>query len=438
MHALFSIVIVFVLCDMALACAALYLLPVLIGWTRRVPDIGSVAVINVLLGWTLARLGRRAGDGTALLAPCPAGCAGRAALPAAPALARPAGPGRLGRTARTAAAPARHRAATHPAPARAGQHGHRQPPGAPVTSRDSSAPALSATAPAPGRRAAARPSLLAAGAVLAAGGGGARVPAPAPAGRVPGRRVAGHQHQRRPGMTSLTGSRPDAGSQAGSASAPRAQRARCRGRRAAGGRVRSGLRGRAAACRAPRAGPCSGLGAGPLWDGRSSPAAPKPPAPWLPGTGRWTPAQGGVSMTGSARLRPCPCLPGRRRAFSAPAAVIVWLVRTHDGSGPGCERPPCRPRRGRAARRISEGPGRRMRARSGCDAPARPRPAPAVRDRQAGSGGGLSGRAAVRAGPPRRLAAAPPPAPVVTAGRHSWPAGYPVRRSSRSWPARRG
>ena len=53
MHALFSIVIVFVLCEMALACAALYLLPVLIGWIRRVPGIGSVAVINVLLGWTL-------------------------------------------------------------------------------------------------------------------------------------------------------------------------------------------------------------------------------------------------------------------------------------------------------------------------------------------------------------------------------------------------
>lgn len=31
----------------------LYLLPVLVGWARRFPDIGSVAVINVLLGWTL-------------------------------------------------------------------------------------------------------------------------------------------------------------------------------------------------------------------------------------------------------------------------------------------------------------------------------------------------------------------------------------------------
>ena len=34
--------------------AALYLLPVMIGSARRVPDLGAVAVINVLLGWTLA------------------------------------------------------------------------------------------------------------------------------------------------------------------------------------------------------------------------------------------------------------------------------------------------------------------------------------------------------------------------------------------------
>ena len=33
--------------------AGLYLLPVLVGCSRRVPDIGSVAVINILLGWTL-------------------------------------------------------------------------------------------------------------------------------------------------------------------------------------------------------------------------------------------------------------------------------------------------------------------------------------------------------------------------------------------------
>ena len=34
--------------------AALYRLPVLTGSARRVPGLGSVAVINVLLGWTLA------------------------------------------------------------------------------------------------------------------------------------------------------------------------------------------------------------------------------------------------------------------------------------------------------------------------------------------------------------------------------------------------
>lgn len=32
---------------------AFYLLPVLIGWQRHVPDLGSVAAINLLLGWTL-------------------------------------------------------------------------------------------------------------------------------------------------------------------------------------------------------------------------------------------------------------------------------------------------------------------------------------------------------------------------------------------------
>lgn len=34
--------------------AVLYLLPVIIGIARRVPDIGALAVINILLGWTLA------------------------------------------------------------------------------------------------------------------------------------------------------------------------------------------------------------------------------------------------------------------------------------------------------------------------------------------------------------------------------------------------
>ena len=32
---------------------ALYLLPCLIGCARRAPDMGAVAVINILLGWTL-------------------------------------------------------------------------------------------------------------------------------------------------------------------------------------------------------------------------------------------------------------------------------------------------------------------------------------------------------------------------------------------------
>jgi hypothetical protein len=32
---------------------ALYLLPCLIGCARRAPDMGAVAVINILLGWTM-------------------------------------------------------------------------------------------------------------------------------------------------------------------------------------------------------------------------------------------------------------------------------------------------------------------------------------------------------------------------------------------------
>jgi Superinfection immunity protein len=33
--------------------AVLYLLPVIVGVARRVPDIGAVAVVNIALGWTL-------------------------------------------------------------------------------------------------------------------------------------------------------------------------------------------------------------------------------------------------------------------------------------------------------------------------------------------------------------------------------------------------
>ena len=53
MHVLSSIAAVIVLGGLVVMSGALYLLPVLIGSIRRVPDLGSVAVINVLLGWTL-------------------------------------------------------------------------------------------------------------------------------------------------------------------------------------------------------------------------------------------------------------------------------------------------------------------------------------------------------------------------------------------------
>ena len=48
-----SFITVTVLAGMVMASAACYLLPVLIGCARHVPDIGAVAVINILLGWTL-------------------------------------------------------------------------------------------------------------------------------------------------------------------------------------------------------------------------------------------------------------------------------------------------------------------------------------------------------------------------------------------------
>jgi hypothetical protein len=35
------------------AVIGLYLLPLLLAWLRRVPDLGPIAVINILLGWTL-------------------------------------------------------------------------------------------------------------------------------------------------------------------------------------------------------------------------------------------------------------------------------------------------------------------------------------------------------------------------------------------------
>lgn len=53
MHVLSSIVAVIVVSDIVVLAGGLYLLPALIGWRRRVPDLGAVVVINLLLGWTL-------------------------------------------------------------------------------------------------------------------------------------------------------------------------------------------------------------------------------------------------------------------------------------------------------------------------------------------------------------------------------------------------
>jgi hypothetical protein len=49
-----SLITTFVLGCIASALIGLYLLPVLLAWARHVPDIGSIAVINILFGWTLA------------------------------------------------------------------------------------------------------------------------------------------------------------------------------------------------------------------------------------------------------------------------------------------------------------------------------------------------------------------------------------------------
>ena len=73
MHVVSPVLTVFVLGNLVLASAGLYLLPVLIGWIRKVPDIGSVAVVNVLLGWTL--IGWAAALAMALRSPRPPGAA---------------------------------------------------------------------------------------------------------------------------------------------------------------------------------------------------------------------------------------------------------------------------------------------------------------------------------------------------------------------------
>ena len=47
------LVTLFVFGTVALIIMIAYLLPVLIGWSRHVTDLGAVAVINIALGWTL-------------------------------------------------------------------------------------------------------------------------------------------------------------------------------------------------------------------------------------------------------------------------------------------------------------------------------------------------------------------------------------------------
>ena len=85
-------------------CAGLYLLPVIVGTARRAPDIGTVAVINILLGWTVA--GWAIALAMALRSPVPPPVQVTPVFPAPPARPgppplilppRPGGPGRGGR-----------------------------------------------------------------------------------------------------------------------------------------------------------------------------------------------------------------------------------------------------------------------------------------------------------------------------------------------------
>jgi hypothetical protein len=48
-----SLLAIAVITVMTAGSLALYLLPLLIGLARRIPDLGPLAVVNVLLGWTL-------------------------------------------------------------------------------------------------------------------------------------------------------------------------------------------------------------------------------------------------------------------------------------------------------------------------------------------------------------------------------------------------
>jgi Superinfection immunity protein len=85
MHLLALAAAVTALGDLAVAAAALYLLPVLVGQARRISGIGPVATINVLLGWTL--IGWVAALALALRSPQLPGPARWQRPPAGPALA---------------------------------------------------------------------------------------------------------------------------------------------------------------------------------------------------------------------------------------------------------------------------------------------------------------------------------------------------------------
>jgi hypothetical protein len=68
-HVISSFLTFVVVSYIALLSAGLYLLPGLIAWIRKAPDLGSVAVVNVLLGWTL--IGWAAALAMALRSPRP-------------------------------------------------------------------------------------------------------------------------------------------------------------------------------------------------------------------------------------------------------------------------------------------------------------------------------------------------------------------------------
>jgi hypothetical protein len=91
---------VIVLSDLAFLSGALYLLPVLVGWIRRAPHMGSVAAVNMLLGWTV--IGWVAALAIVLRPPDGAGATARIPqpLPGAPEPSRlPQGHGPAGRQA---------------------------------------------------------------------------------------------------------------------------------------------------------------------------------------------------------------------------------------------------------------------------------------------------------------------------------------------------